>query len=292
MHKNKKGLLGYGMPLILTSSRFFAAACSQSCRVISFIEEREMLYGSQLYSLRRYCSTPAGVEDTFHKIKAMGAETAQLSACCPMPAKELRRISEESGVSICGTHTAFDRIKNETEKVAEEHLIFGCGIVGLGSMPDEYRGNLEGLRRFEDFANRTAQKLAPFGLKFAYHNHHFEFKKENGVILYDHLIENTLPEVNFILDTYWVKFAGYDPCAYLSKLKGRAELIHLKDYKKILFLPAMKEVGCGTIDFPAVIAAAEKAGTRFAVAELDFSRHPLKSMEISLSYMLRNLRKE
>lgn len=249
-----------------------------------------MKFGAQLYSLRKYCATPAGVEETFHKIKAMGAETAQLSACCPMPAQELKRISEASGVPICGTHTPYDRIKGELGKVAEEHLIFGCGIVGLGSMPNEYRGGLEGLKRFEDFANMTAEKLAPYGLKFAYHNHHFEFKKDGGVILYDHLIENTSPDVQFILDTYWVKFAGYDPCAYLRKLKGRAELIHLKDYKKVLFMPVMKEVGYGKIDFPAVIAAAKEAGTRFAVAELDISRHPIKSMEMSLAYMQKTLK--
>jgi len=249
-----------------------------------------MLFGSQLYSLRKYCGTPAGVEDTFHKVKAMGAEAAQLSACCPMPAEELKRISEESGVVICGTHTPFERIKKQPEKVAEEHLIYGCGIVGLGSMPGEFRKGLEGIKRFEDFANLTAEKLAPFGVKFAYHNHHFEFKKDQGVILYDHLIENTLPAVNFIMDTYWVKVAGYDPCAYLKKLKGRAEMIHLKDYKKVLFVPTMKEVGYGTLDFPAIIRAANDAGTRFAVAELDISRHPMQSMEMSLTYMQKNLK--
>lgn len=250
-----------------------------------------MLYGVQLYSLRKYCQTPEGVADVFRKVKDMGAETVQLSAICPMPAQELKQLSQDNGINICGTHTAYNRIKDELDKVAEEHLTFGAEIVGLGCMPSEYRGSLEGIKRFEDFANNTASRLAPYGLKFAYHNHNFEFKKENGETHYDHLIQNTDQSVQFILDTYWVRFAGYDPCAYIAKLKNRLDLLHLKDYKKVFFLPLMKEVGYGSIDFGAVIKAAEDAGTKYAVAELDISKDPLKSTKMSMDYINNTLKK-
>ncbi|MDD3946982.1 MAG: sugar phosphate isomerase/epimerase [Clostridia bacterium] len=244
-----------------------------------------MLYGSQLFSLRKYCKTPEGVADTFRKVKEMGAETVQLSAICPMPAAELKKLSEDNALSICGTHTPFIRLKGELDKVAEEHLTYGATIVGIGSMPSEFRGSLDGIKRFEDFANETAKKLAPYGLKFAYHNHNFEFKTENGETYYDHMISNTDPSVQFILDTYWIVMAGYQPLEYIRKLKGRLDLIHLKDYKKFLFLPLMKEVGYGTIDFVEIMKAAEEAGTKYAVAELDISFNPMKSMQMSLEYM-------
>lgn len=245
-----------------------------------------MIFGSQLFSLRKYCKTPQGVADVFAKVKAMGAETVQLSGICLMPARELQRLSQDNGLSICGTHTPYSRLLKETDKVVEEHLTFGADIVGIGSMPAEYRGSSEGIKRFADFANVTADKLAPYKLKFAYHNHHFEFgSTADGATFFDYLIDNTDPRVQFILDTYWVKFAGYDPCEYIKKLTGRVDLIHYKDYKKLLFLPLMREVGFGTIDFEAVTRTAKAAGTRYAVAELDISLNPLKSMQKSLDYI-------
>lgn len=249
-----------------------------------------MIFGVQLYSLRKYCRTPEGVAETFKKVKEMGAKTVQLSAICPMPAAELRRLSEENGLIICGTHTPFGRLSKELGKVAEEHLIFGSGIIGIGSMPNEFRGSLDGVKRFVDFANETAERLKPYGLKFAYHNHQFEFEAAgDGQTYYDYMIQNTNPAVQFILDTYWVKFTGRDPVEYINKLKGRLDLLHLKDYQKVLGLPIMRAVGKGTIGFAEVIKAAKEAGTKFAVAELDISPNPIKSMQDSMEYINKNL---
>lgn len=69
------------------------------------------------------------------------------------------------------------------------------------------------------------------GLRFAYHNHNFEFnlKMESGETLYDYLIANC-PNWQMIFDTYWVQYAGYDVCEYLRKVGGeRLVNVHFKD---------------------------------------------------------------
>ena len=116
-------------------------------------------------------------------------------------------------------------------------------------------------------------------MTIAYHNHWFEFDVVGGKRIFDALIEDTDPRVRFIPDTYWIRFAGEDVCKFLEKLSGRAETIHLKDYKHKIF----RAVGRGELDFASVLSVAERCGVKYAVAELDISPRPFASMEYSMN---------
>lgn len=70
-------------------------------------------------------------------------------------------------------------------------------------------------------------------------------------------------------------------------MNGRVETVHFKDYGKIFGLPIFRAVGKGDIDFAAVTKECEAIGARYAVAELDVSPSPLKSMAFSLETMKR-----
>ena len=85
----------------------------------------------------------------------------------------------------------------------------------------------------------------------------------------DLLWENS--DTNFLkseLDTYWVKHGGLDPVAYIDKLGSRVLLLHLKDMAtgpEQRFAP----VGTGTLDFPGIVAAGQKAGVKWYIVEQD-----------------------
>lgn len=72
-----------------------------------------------------------------------------------------------------------------------------------------------------------------YGLKFGMHNHAIEFEKKVGEdTVYSLLIENTSPSLVFFQpDVYWISYAGYDPCDVIRSLRGRCDLVHLKDMK-------------------------------------------------------------
>ena len=103
-----------------------------------------MKLGAQLYSIRTFLKTEEDLKSSFEKIKKIGYENVQLSGAAPMPAEFLRDVSAEYGLPIVCTHMPDERIIGDTDALIAEHRIFGCPVIGLGSMPTEYRGCTEG----------------------------------------------------------------------------------------------------------------------------------------------------
>ena len=114
--------------------------------------------------------------------------------------------------------------------------------------------------------------------------------------------------MNFILDTYWVKYAGYDPVAYLQKYEGRSPVVHLKDFhvegkqegdpyaligldekeKKANTAFEFRPLGKGIQDIPAIIQASKAAGSKWFVVEQDqqsMGKNPLECAQMSIEYL-------
>jgi sugar phosphate isomerase/epimerase len=226
-----------------------------------------MKLGAQLFSLRNFIKTPEDILTTFEKIKAMGFENVQFSGGGPIDAHELKAISEKTGLPIVCTHSAFDRILNDTDALIEEHKIFGCQHIGLGYFDFKKVPPEEAYPAFLEQFKPVAKTIRENGLYFMYHNHDAEFKKLDGQILLDRIAQDFSPEeLGIIVDTYWVQKGGANPAEYIRKLSGRVPCIHLKDYA---YDAVMAVVGEGNINFDAVISAAEDAGTRYLLVEQD-----------------------
>jgi len=140
-------------------------------------------------------------------------------------------------------------------------------------------GSAQNLAEILDKLGETAKSS---GLKLLYHNHDFEFKKnEDGVVPIEYLLENCNPElVNFQMDLFWVVKAGADPVAYFDKYPGRFKIWHVKDMdEEGKFAP----VGKGTIDFSRILAEKEKSGMLYYMVEQDmtFNMQPLEAIKVS-----------
>lgn len=220
-----------------------------------------MKLGAQLFSLRDFIKTPEDIRETFHKVKAMGYENVQFSGGGPIEARELKAISDETGLAIVCTHSAPDRILNDTEALIEEHKIFGCPVIGYGCMPKEFRKGERDVMEFFEELKAPVQKILDSGLRFAYHNHAFEFemKTAEGELIYDYMLR-TLPHWQFIMDTYWVEYAGHSAIDYIEKIGAdRLTNIHYKDMAK----SEEREIcacGTGVLDFAAITEACLKNG--------------------------------
>jgi len=212
----------------------------------------------------------------------MGAEVVQVSGLCPMDSKELAKISADTNLPICITHASVDRIKNDLDQLAEEHLEFGCKNMGIAMMPWEYQKDVDGLKRFIALLNSTAEKLKKYAMTIGYHNHTFEFKRIGNRVIMDILIEDTIPDVEFIPDTCWIRAGGHKPEDYIEKMTGRINTIHLKDYKRSFFKHTPKAAGEGILDFKSILAAAIRHGAINSVVELDHHRDPFLALEKSL----------
>ena len=227
-----------------------------------------MKLGAQFFTLRERNKTPEGLYNSFKTVKEIGYQVVQMSAICQIEAERLKSFSDEFELPITCTHSAFDRIVNDTEALIKEHVTYGCPVIGIGSMPNEYRNSIEGARAFMEIVREPMKKIEAAGLRFAYHNHDFEFVNLGGVCSYDLLMEE-LPTLNFILDTYWFKYAERSYLDYI-KLMGNERLtnVHFKDMKtepKGEICPC----GVGTIDFAPVVKLCDDLKIPYALVEQD-----------------------
>ena len=249
-----------------------------------------MKLGAQLYSLRSLVKTPEELRETILKCKAMGYENVQFSGVPYMEPEIWAEISRETGMNIVCTHNSFDRIVNDTDKLIEEHKIFGCSVIGIGSMPGEFRGSLEALEKFFAVMEEPVKKIEAAGLHFAYHNHDFEFQTWEGMdmCVYDYMIEKC-PTWHLILDTGWVQIAGRSPIEYIERIGGeRLQNIHFKEFGS-MDRTTICPCGEGISDFPAIIAVCEKVGVAQVLVEQDNAatkENPLGEMEKSVSFLL------
>lgn len=249
-----------------------------------------MKLGAQLYSLRGFTQTPEELRSTILKCKEMGYQNVQFSGVANMGADVWAEISRETGMEIVCTHSAFDRIVNDTDALIAEHKKFGCSVIGIGSMPGEFRGTREALDRFFAVMEEPVKKIEAAGLRFAYHNHAFEFDKftdADGCPM-EALIEEKKNWL-LILDTGWVNFAGKNAAEYIERIGGeRLQCIHFKEFKAV-DRDTICPCGEGFSNFPEIIAACKKVGVKNALVEQDNATNkpdPFNEMERSAKYLL------
>jgi sugar phosphate isomerase/epimerase len=190
-------------------------------------------------------------------------------------------------------HFSFDKYRDDPESVAKEAKALGLKFAGCAwiSHQDGFdeADTLEAARVF----NRAGEVLAKEGIQFFYHCHGYEFIPYKDGTLFDLLAEKTDPKnVAFEMDIYWVIHPGQDPVKWFEKLGSRWQLVHLKDKRK--GVPGDQTggsdvkndvtIGTGQVDWPAVLAAAKKAGVKYYFIE-DESPWAVTQIPASLEYL-------
>ena len=254
---------------------------------------------AQLYTVRDFTKTAVDLAATLRKVAKIGYTAVQVSAIGPIPHAEVKQMVDDLGLTICNTHIGFDLLWNDVNAVIDQHKLWNCRHVAIGSMPGPYRtGGEEAYQRFASEASAVGEKLAAAGLTFSYHNHSFEFvrfpyatgEKPNGSrtgldIIYD---ESDPRYLQAELDTYWVQHGGGDPAAWISRMQNRMPVIHLKDMvigegeNPWVGKQLMAEVGEGNLNWAAILKACQAANVEWYAVEQDIcQRDPFESLALS-----------
>lgn len=171
----------------------------------------------------------------------------------------------------------------------------GIGFVVMPYVPNDQRGGLDVYRSMAEKLNTVGQAAKDAGMRLCYHNHAFEFEPMEDSTPLDTLMTDCDPAlVALEIDVFWVSVAGLDPVEILRKYSGRAPLEHLKDkssgtpqqFKEGLPAEHYKEVGSGTLDFAAILAAGEETGVEHYFVEQDQTPgDPVASLRQSYEYL-------
>ncbi|MEO6219312.1 MAG: sugar phosphate isomerase/epimerase, partial [Ginsengibacter sp.] len=221
--------------------------------------------GVQLYTVRKEM-----LEDnigTLKKIASLGYKEIESARSDKgnyygLKPAEIKKVTKDMGMNLRSGHVHFDdkwqQTIDEAAEAGQEYLI-------VSSMPTKGQ-TVDNYGRVADSFNKAGEACKKSNLYFGYHNHEYEFEKENGKILYEVLLEKTNPEfVSMELDLGWVIVTGNDPLDYFAKYPGRFPLWHLKDMD--MEKKHSTEFGKGGLDIKKMLKASKKSGMKYFFVE-------------------------
>jgi len=191
---------------------------------------------------------------------------------------------------------------NFDELVSYGHKL-NCEYFRIGMMPAWAFGKEDAHFRLAGIMEDAGKRLLAEGIHFYYHHHEIEFQKySGGKYGLEIFLENTNPKhVGIELDTHWLQFGGQNPVHWIKKLKGRADLVHLKDYRIVMPLEGVKgeetspkenrkkivqfaEIGTGNLDMKEIINTCIETGVKYLPIEQDTSYQlsPYESIGLSI----------
>lgn len=247
---------------------------------------------AQLYTCRELLKTPTDIARTLKRIRQVGYTAVQVSGMGPIAEEELVKILEGESLTCCATHESSDKIRQEPQAIIDRLSKLNCKLTAYPYPSNVKMDKLEHLDLLCSDLNKTGELMAAAGQTLTYHNHGIEFVKTNGVTALDYIYNNTNPKfVQGEPDTYWIHYGGGDNVEWCQKLKNRLPMIHLKDYTfSIEDKPMFCEIGNGTLNFKAIIAAAEISGCQWFIVEQDTTPgDPVDSLAVSFNYIKENL---
>jgi sugar phosphate isomerase/epimerase len=243
--------------------------------------------GLQLYTVRSLMQQD--VEGTLAAVAEIGYREVEFAGEFGRTPAQLRGTLDRLGLRAPARHVAVDALERETAQVLEACATLGNGFVVVAWIPAAMRGTVDDWRRTGERFNRLGEAARRAGLRFAYHNHDFEFAPLEGRIPFDVLLESTDPTLVAIeLDLYWITKGGQQPLDYLRRERGRYVMVHVKDMDAT---PArgMADPGRGVLDFAALVPAASSAGVRHFFVEHDTPADPLETARVGFAYLRRLL---
>lgn len=266
--------------------------------------------GVQLYSVRE--DMKQDMDATLKAIKEMGYDYVEFAGYFGKTAEEVKAILDKYELTAISVHQIYESfLQNEKDNV--EYLkklgVKYCAIPWMGM---EKQAGTELFEQTVSEITKVATILKENGIQMLYHNHDFEFEKYQDKFLLDWLYDSIPSELlQTEIDTCWVKYSGNDPVEYMKKYKGRADVLHLKDFvcKNFAGGPAyalidaegkasekpskeengfeFRPLGQGLQDFESILKAAEEVGIEYLIVEQDAwpTASALESVKQSREYL-------
>jgi len=293
----------------MTSRRSFiksSAVYSASLLVApSLLNYNHKYIGLQLYTVRDAMQKdPSATLAQVSKIGYNSVEGATYTGSQKfygMEAAEFSRVLKQNGLIMPSSHyrlgeektngeTVKGTLMTDWDKAVDDAAAVGVKYMVCAYLSDSERGGLDHYKKVAEQLNKAGGRCKKSGIQLCYHNHNFEFVKQDNKFPYDVLLDDTDKNlVKMEMDMYWVTKANQDPIALINKHPGRFPLWHVKDMDKTAE-HSFAEVGNGSIDFKKIFKYADKAGLKYFFVEQDKTPgDPMNSITQSISYIKKNL---
>jgi sugar phosphate isomerase/epimerase len=254
--------------------------------------------GLQLYSLRgQFKENTTGALDL---LKTYGVTEVETWGGTGLTPEQLATELKARGVKAISAHVGYGDFQKDVNAVIATAKTLGVQYVIVPILNGRNLKDEDAHKVATDF-NTWGAALKAAGLKFGFHTHGAEMAPSaagNGETLFDIMVRETKPDlVTYEMDVFWTFQAGQDPVKLLNKYPNRWSMLHLKDLRKEgpvgfeangqnkrVVASDQVVVGTGQINWPAVLAAAQKIGVKHYFIE-DETPAPLDAIPASLKYL-------
>jgi len=237
-----------------------------------------------LFNLRDYCQTAEDLDVTLGKVKEIGYEAVQISAIGPIEPEVVKQLLEKHQIYCCATHEGLPNLRENFDSIVAKMKLWECDFTALG-YPGDDCWSREGMIALADELDQIGAKFKAHGIKFGFHNHHYELAKFTDKTFLEELYERTQPDHLYAeIDTYHIAGGGGNPVKWIYYVEGRMPVVHLKDFAVINKEVMSCEVGEGNLDWREILEACEKTNVRWYSVEQDDplpNRNIFESIEIS-----------
>lgn len=279
----------------LKQSGLFAAAVavapSFACAPVA-----KKAIGLQLYSLRDVIKND--IKSIISKVAAIGykeVETFSYSAkngFWGLDAKAFKALLDQYGMNSPSGHFEMgEYMSGKNTDVLKQYIdaanILGSTYVTVPWLNDNVRKTADDYKKIAAKLNEAGTLCKASGLKIAYHNHDFEFKKFGDTTGFDILLKETDKKlVDFELDLYWALRSAVNPLDLFNAHPKRFTMFHVKDMDKAN-KALNAEIGQGSIDFKNILTGAKQAGVKhyFVEHETNYKPDVMGSVKTSFDYV-------
>jgi len=219
------------------------------------------------YRVIEFCSPPSFVKMGF-------------ASFVGMKASEIRDKITGAGLQVVSCHFQFTELKEHLDERIEFAQELGLKQMVVATIPLWRRdATMAEWLQAADEMNKLGEQTHKAGIQLGYHNHHIEFEKIDGVLIFDELMSRF--DKKLVKSQFQVADAmrlGYDPVTFLTKYPGRFLSLHLQDW-----LIAEKKnvpIGQGSIDWRKIFSAAGKSHIKNYFVEMD-----MEALKASYGYL-------
>ena len=225
----------------------------------------------QLYSSRD--GGPMG--ETLAMLAAAGYTQVEGFGGVYEDAAGFKALMDQNGLSMPSGHffplAAFEADFDATIATAKT---LGMKRLFCPAPDDAYRDGVSA-ESWADLAARLEKvgtRVKDAGLRFGWHNHHWEFMPLAGGTIPMQIILDEAPSIEWECDVAWIVRGGADPLEWIKANGPRISTAHVKDIApegECEDEDGWADVGHGTMDWKGIMAALRSVGTDLFVMEHD-----------------------
>ena len=226
-----------------------------------------LTFGVQLYSGRKFPPVEAQLES----IARHGFACVETFGPFYDDPEATKRMLDARGLVAKSGHFSIAMLEGEPERVVRVARQLGMAFVVGPYLPPAERPTTA--KEWQAVGARLVaidSRLSSAGLRFAWHNHDFEFQPlEDGSLPIEHILGDRLL---WEADIAWLIRGGAEPRRWIERYRGRIPLVHVKDIARAgekADEDGWADVGAGVVPWSELWPLCVAAGAEIMIAEHD-----------------------